>query len=263
MQTIYVITKNIDAPIVTSQGYKWITDDVHGDTMEVPKDAAFPPHRLLPGTTSGELMQMEIRDEQALNEEYDMNDVMKGKTPPGVEAYRAIASLQESGAMMSNPFIGALEGAIEKTAKVIYALMRKHWPREMWERMIDDDEKTSWQPDRDKKYNEATGDIEKPDPEDVSMKWAAALDKVCPLDPDQQETVDLENLDIRIVAGSTQPTNRTAKSLMAMDKIKAGMYDAEAALEYDDDPNKEKVIARMRQKEKMMMQQEMTKGTNK
>ncbi|MEN6423306.1 MAG: hypothetical protein ABFD76_15305 [Smithella sp.] len=261
MQTIYVISKNMDAPIMRSEGTKWETDDVHGDSLIVPKDAPFAPTRLNPGTTSAELMQMEMRDEQAINEEYDMNDVMKGKTPPGVEAYKAIASLQETGAMMSNPFIGVLESTIERTAKVIYALMCKYWPRQMWERLIDNDEKTSWQPDKDKEYDEATGEVKQPDANDVEMKWERALEMICPSDPEKKTEIDLENIDIRIVAGSTQPTNRMAKAMMAMDKVKVGMYDAEAALEYDDDPNKDKVIARMRQKEKMMMQAGMMKGT--
>ena len=34
-----------------------------------------------------------------------------------------------------------------------------------------------------------------------------------------------------------------------IEKVKAGIYDAEAALEYDDDPNKDKIIARLKAKE--------------
>jgi hypothetical protein len=44
---------------------------------------------------------------------------------------------------------------------------------------------------------------------------------------------------------------------MAIEYVKAGIYDAEAALEYVDDPNKDKIIPRMKAKQeaeaRMMM----------
>jgi hypothetical protein len=263
MQTIYVVSKNIDAPIVAAQGYQWKADDVHGDTLIVPKDSPFPPHRLLPGTTSSELMAMEQRDEVALNDEYDMNDVMKGKLPPGVDSGKLVIALQDQAGMMSTPFIGMLEGVIEKTAKVIFSLMLRHWPREMWERLIDDEEKTSWQPDKQKKIDPQTGDVVKPDPNDISLKWLKALDMVKPEDPNVKPQIDLEGLDIRMVAGSTTPTNRMAKRMDAMEMVKAGIYPPEIALEYVDDPNKDKAIAIIKNQQQMLQQQNMMKGTTK
>lgn len=263
IQTIYTISKNLDAPIITAQGYKWVTDTVHGDVLEVPKDAPFPPSRLLPGTTSAELVNMEQRDELAINDEYDMNDVMKGKLPPGVDSGKLVIALQDQAGMMSTPFIGTLESVIEKAAKVIYALILKHWPRAMWERLIDDEEKASWQPPKEQKIDPATGEVVKPEPDEVGQKWMKALDMIAPEDPAQEPKVDLEGLDIRIVAGSTTPTNRMAKRMDAMEMVKVGIYPPEVALEYVDDPNKDKAIAIIKNREQMAMQAGMMKGSKK
>lgn len=263
MQTIYVITKNIDAPIVTSSSYKWEKDKTHGDILVVGKDAPFPPQRLIPGTTSAELMAMEQRDEAALNDEYDMNDVMKGKLPPGVDSGKLVIALQDQAGMMSTPFIGVVEVTIERVAKVILALMLKYWPRKMWERLIEPEEVKTWQPDKDKKIDPQTGEAVQVQPDVIEQKWRQALELIRPADPAQEPGIELEGLDVKIIAGSTMPTNRMAKASMAMEMAKAGIYDAEAALEYIDDANKDKVAARMRQKEQMMMQQEMMKGVSK
>jgi hypothetical protein len=262
MQTIYVISKNIDAPIIKPAGCKWdVSDEKHGDQLEVPKDAAFAPSRLLPGTTSSELMAMEQRDEVALNDEYDMNDVMRGKLPPGVDSGKLVIALQDQAGTMSTPFIGVLEGVIEKAAKVILALMLRHWPRELWERLIDDEEKKSWQPEKQKQIDPLTGEVVPPNPDDIGQKWLAALEMVKPSDPSAQPKFDLENLDIKIQAGSTTPTNRMAKRLDSMEMVKAGVYPPEVALEYMDDPLKDKAIALIKQRQQAEQQAMMMKGS--
>ena len=62
-QTVYVISKNLEAPVMMTEGCKWEHDSKYGDSLKVPKDAPFPPSRLLPGTTSSELMAMEHHGE--------------------------------------------------------------------------------------------------------------------------------------------------------------------------------------------------------
>jgi hypothetical protein len=166
-QAIYVISKNIDAPIMMPEGCKWENDDVHGDVLRVPRDAAYPPSRLLPGTTSGELMAMEQRDELALNDEYDMQEVMKGKTPPGVDAAKAIMALQDQAGMMSLPFVSLEEYTIIKLAKVLYSMMLKHWPRAMWEQLIDPEEWGSWQPEKETEIDQTTGEQIEPEPNEI------------------------------------------------------------------------------------------------
>lgn len=253
MQTIYVITKNVDAPIVASQGYRWVKDEKHGDVLEIAKDSPFPPSRLLPGTTSQELIQMEMRDEAALNDEFDMNDVMKGKLPPGVDSGKLVIALQDQAGMMSTPFIGVVESVIERIAKVVLAFMLKYWPRKMWERLIEPDEMGTWQPDKEKKLDDMGQPIQ-PQSDLIKMKWLQALELIRPADPTKEPGVELEGLDVKIVAGSTMPTNRMAKASMALEMVKGGLYDAEAGLNYIDDPYKDQIASRMKQKEAAMMQ---------
>lgn len=262
MQTIYVITKNVDAPIVAGQGYRWVKDEKHGDILEVAKDSPFPPSRLLPGTTSQELIQMEMRDEAALNDEFDMNDVMKGKLPPGVDSGKLVIALQDQAGMMSTPFIGVVESVIERIAKVVLAFMLKYWPRKMWERLIEPDEMGTWQPDKEKKLDDMGQPIQ-PQPNDIAMKWLQALELIRPADPTKEPGVELEGLDVKIVAGSTMPTNRMAKASMALEMVKGGLYDAEAGLNYIDDPYKDQIATRMKQKEQAMLQAGIMKKANK
>jgi hypothetical protein len=259
-QAIYVVSKNIDAPLMRPEGTKWVKDDVHGDELIVPKDAPFAPARLLPGTASGEIMAMEQRDTQALDEEFDMHDVMKGKSPPGVDSGRMVLALQEQAGMMSTPYISAVESAVKKVAKVIYSLMLQYWPRKMWERLIDEIEKTTWQPAAEVEYDQTTGEKKKPEPTEIEMKWMAALERISPLDPNNKPQIDMEELDIKIVAGSTMPTNRMAKRMDAVEMAKAGIYDAEAVLNYVDDPHKDEIVARKKQQEQKAMQMGAMKG---
>jgi hypothetical protein len=197
----------------------------------------------------------------ALNDEFDMNDVMKGKLPPGVDSGKLVIALQDQAGTMTTPFIGTLEGVIEKAAKVILSLMLRHWPRELWERLIDEEEKTSWQPEKQKKIDPQTGEVVPPDPNDVSLKWLAALEMVKPSEPGKKAPLDLEGLDIKIQAGSTTPTNRMAKRLDAMEMVKAGVYPPEIALEYADDPLKDKAIAMLKQRQQAAQEAMMMKGS--
>ena len=69
------------------------------------------------------------------------------------------------------------------------------------------------------------------------------------------------DVDIKITAGSSLPTNRIAKEQIAMEKYKIGLYDRKAALEYSDDPKAEEVSSRMDQQERAMIEAEaMKKG---
>jgi hypothetical protein len=261
-QTVYVISKNIDAPIMMTEGCKWENDPKYGDSLKVPKDAPFPPSRLLPGTTSSELMAMEQRDEVALNDEFDMQEVMKGKLPPGVDSGKLVIALQDQAGMMSTPFLGVVESTIEKTAKVIFSLMLRHWPRQMWERLIDPDEVSNWQPEKDKKIDQNTGETVPPDPNDIQAKWIAAVDQVRPADITKDPPIDLEGLHIKIVAGSTTPTNRMAKRLDAMEMVKAGIYPPEIALDYIDDPNADKAKIMLQQQKQQQMQMMVARSGN-
>ena len=272
MQTIYVVSKNIDAPIVRTEDSKWVKDDVHGDELIVGRNVTWEPRRLLPGTNSADLAAMEQRDEAALNEEFDMHDVMKGKLPPGVDSGRLVLALQDQAGMMSGPFIGAVEWVVEKLAKVLLALMLRHWPRKWWERLIEPDEMETWVPDKEKTQQLAQQQpaemgmgMEQPQQspdqgqqdqqkQEIREKWSRALELIRPEDTEKPPGIELEGLDVKIIAGSTMPTNRMAKQEVAIEMVKGGLYDAQAGLDYVDDPKKDEIVARMEMQRKQELQ---------
>lgn len=298
-QAIYVVTKNIDAPFFTyGETVKWSTDKVHGDTMLVDPKSPGPPGRLTPGTVSVEALKLEQIAKQDVDEMYDMQDVMKGKLPAGDPSGRLVLALQDMAGMMSKPFTRALESALVRLGKVSMAIILRTWPRETWERLIEKDEWGEWKPEGDKKKADPLQDMmqggqqsEPGEKEEILKKWILALAAIKPFkDPseavmmikentgiddrtawliistlDQKKLtkgngVSLLDVDVRVSAGSTMPTNRMARAAEARENVKMGIYDAEAALDYIDDPKKDQIAARLKQKEAAMMAAGMAKG---
>ena len=256
MQAIYVVSKQTDAPITTVQGYKWVKDAKHGDMLITEKGIPYPPSRLAPGVSAAELLLLEREAKTEIDEEYDTTDVMRGKMPPGDPSGRVVLALQDMGGMMSRPFTVCFETAFTRLGKVLVALMLKHWQPFMWKRLIEPDEMTTWQPDKEKKFDEMGKQIT-PDPDAVAAKWQNALDLIA------NKGISLVDLDVKVMAGSTMPTNRMAKQANAIELVKAGVFDAEAALEYVDDPHKDQVVARMAKKQEAVMQMQLSKGAGK
>jgi len=263
-QAIYVVSKNVDAPIVTTSGYKWEKDKVHGDIFVVDRTTPFPPSRLVPGTISQEAMSLEAVAKADVQDFYDMQDVMKGKVPAGDPSGRTILALQDSAGMMSKPFVRALEASLVRFGKVNMAMILKNWQRVQWERLIEPDEVGSWIPEKERKppnpMEMMGGEQEKPDAGVIREKWMAALEQIKPSDPTKEGGITLLDVDVRVAAGSTMPTNRMARAANAMEMVKVGIYDAEAALDYLDDPKKDEIAARMKAREQAMMAAGMTKG---
>lgn len=249
MQSIYVISKNIEAPIVMGEGSAWQKDEVHGDWIKMAKDSPHPVSRLLPGTTSAELVNMEQRDKEDINDEFDMPEVFRGKMPQGNSnmAGRTVLALQESVGVMSQPFTLAVESSMERLGKAAAALMLKTWPKSMWMRLIEPDEMQTWQPEKEKQVDEQ-GQPVKPEANMIQRKWMDAIARVA--GEDGKEPMSMIDLDVKVIAGSTQPTNRMAKAGVAMEFVKSGIYDPQAALEYIDDPMKDEVTERMDRKRK-------------
>jgi hypothetical protein len=97
-----------------------------------------------------------------------------------------------------------------------------------------------------------------PNPE-IEQKWRDALDLIRPADPTAPPGISLLDVDVRVAAGSTMPTNRLSRAALAMDMVKIGIYDPQAALEYLDDPKKDQIVARLEAKQQAQMQAEMVK----
>ena len=249
MQSIYVVSKNTDAPIVMADGSTWEKDEVHGDWIKTAKDAPFVPTRLLPGTTSAELVNMEQRDKADIDNEYDMPEVFRGKIPEGQTniAGRTVLALQESVGVMSQPFVLSVESSLERLGKATSSLMLKTWPKSMWLRLIEPDEIGSWQPEEEKEIDEQGNEVE-PEADAIQQRWLEAVARIT--GEDGNEPMSMIDLDVKVIAGSTQPTNRMAKAGVAMEFVKAGIYDVQAALEYTDDPLKDEVVERLERKRK-------------
>jgi len=254
-QSIHQATENLSAPIVTQEGYRWAKTE-HGDMLVVPKDVSFPPQRLVPGSVTTEVMNLEQVAKADIDDIYDLQDVMRGKIPPGDPSGRTILALQDSAGTMSRPFIRNLEQALMRIGKCEMYLILTTWTQDMWRRLIEPDELTTWMPP------EKRGGMEEINPDDtadldaqaseISMKWQEALNRVAPEDPNTPKLSILE-VDVRIAAGSTMPTNRMAKQAIANDLVKSGIYDARAALDYIDDPKAEEIAKRVEAKEQAAM----------
>lgn len=265
-QAIYVVSRNIDAPIITPGAIRWHKDPVHGDWAEVDKATPWKPDRLTPGRVSDEAMNMEAVAKADVDDMYDMHDVMRGKIPPGDPSGRVVLALQDMAGMMSKPFTRNLEAALARLGKVTMSIILKTWPRSMWERLIEPDELTSWQPEKERKPPDPmaaiNGEPEGPTPQEqqqIQNKWVQALDLIRPQDPTQEPGISLLDIDVRVAAGSTMPTNRIARAQMAMEMVKVGVYDQQAALDYIDDPKKDQIVERLRQREQAMMEAAMAK----
>jgi hypothetical protein len=121
--------------------------------------------------------------------------------------------------MMSKPFTRNLEAALARLGKVNMALILKTWPRKMWERLIEQDEFTTWQPEEEKEPQQPMDPFEQmngqqppqgPSPEEqekIANKWMEALDLIRPQDPTKEPGISLLDVDVRVAAGSTTPTN--------------------------------------------------------
>jgi predicted membrane GTPase involved in stress response len=109
----------------------------------------------------------------------------------------------------------------------------------------------AWQPEKEKQVDEQ-GQPVKPQPSAIQQRWTDAIARV--VGEEGKEPMSMIDLDVKVVAGSTQPTNRMAKAGVAMEFVKAGIYDPQAALEYIDDPKKDEVTERMERKRKEELQ---------
>jgi Asp-tRNA(Asn)/Glu-tRNA(Gln) amidotransferase A subunit family amidase len=137
-------------------------------------------------------------------------------------------------------------------AKVVLAIMLKHWPAEMWMRLIEPQEMKSFVPEG-YKAQLPQGQKVQPNPIAVENAWKQAIDTIA------NKGMSIIDLDVKVAAGSTMPTNRIAKRAEAVEMVKAGIYDVRAALEYVDDPKANEVAERMEQQQEMAALQGMKK----
>lgn len=260
IQAIHAASHLINAPLWWLEGVEWTGNPgTPGSHAKVSKNTAIPAIGRVPSGALdiGHYMRLEERDDQEIDEIYNMQDVMKGKMPKGQEQVsgKLVLALQDLGGMMNKPFLRRLESTLVRAAKVVVSMMFKHWQRYMWERLLEDEERLSFAPegtDEEKELmeiQEGNYDQETEIKEKIAAKWEKAIELIRPKDINQSPGLSLIDLDVKITAGSSMPTNRIAKGQMSIEYVNAGIYDAEAALEYVDDPNKDKIVARLKKRQ--------------
>lgn len=256
------VAQTVNSPIVRPDNCRWTGNPgTPGSELIVPQNIPFQPYRLGAGSSNMQLFrQMEEMADRDIDDQYDLHDVMRGKMD-GKMAWQTVYALQEFGGMMSKPFLRSLESALTRIGKINIALIMRHWTREMWERLIEPKEWLEWVPDDEamqleqikqvrarhmgKQQDELTQQDMQDVQEQIKNRWLDALELIRPSDPLAEPGISLVDLDVKVMAGSSMPTNRMAKMNQAMEFVGAGIYDAQAALEYVDDPNKDQIIARM------------------
>ena len=275
-QFLFAASQGLNAPIVRTDDAKWSgTAGVPGSELIISKNASMQPYRLSPENTDLSKLSFLIQeDKEFIDDQYDLHDVMRGKIPKGMETAsgRLVLALQDMGGTMSKPALRALESALVRLAKVNMAIILKNWPRYMWMRLLEEDEWETLRPDQAGK-EPLPGEEEQPGPplsgaqpteqdelkEETRKKWLEALEKIRPMDPTAPPGISLIDLDVKLTAGSSMPTNRMAKYQLALEAFKVGLYDRKAALEYSDDPKAKEISERMAKAAQQAMQQELMK----
>ena len=252
-QIIFGTSQSIKGSLVRTKSARWVGSKGR-EELEVDKNtpAHAMPYRLSPENFNlSALISLEEMASQGIDDLFDMQDVVKGKMPPGERAPsgRVVLALQDKAGVMSTPFQSKLEEALNRLAKTIIVLMLRHWPQYMWRQMIDDTDFMQWTPE---------GQAERPD-EAIQARWMAALERVRPSNMSQQG-LTLMDIDVKVEAGSSLPTDRILKEAVAIEKYEKGLYDRETALEYADDPLKDKAVKRMKEVEAAQAEAEMLKG---
>ncbi len=293
-QEIYAVSKTLNSPVVMDDGATW-TDpkrpDAPGVNLKVSKNAAFPPFRLPPGDVNlANLRSIISQETEDIDDQYDLPEILKGKIPKGFQGQmsgRLGLALQDTALMKANPALRGLESALVRVGKVILAIIIKHWPRQMWERLLKEEDRLTVAPEGSEELKqrqelerqkfqhmmpdgsimpggEHPGAVEGsteaieggPEAQEEALsikirkKWADALDSI------ENDGITLIDLDVAVTAGSTLPTNRMAKEDLGIEKYKIGLYDRKAAMEYMDDPKAKEISERMDAKDLLTAQAE-------
>jgi len=259
-QAIHAASHMVNAPIVRPAGKtRWEGEPgTAGSELIVDPNSPWIPTRLPSGSMDAvKFFQLEQQADQEIDDMYNLHDVMRGKIPQGQAniAGKTVLALQDFGGMMNKPFLRSIESALVRLAKVVIALVLEvSVRREDWERLLEDEEVQTLRPD--KKFDGLQNAEEIPDEEkqQTAARWEEAINIL------MDKKLSVVDLDVKIVAGSSMPSNRIAKLQVAMEMYSARMVDRLYALEYVDDPKAKEVARRMDEKDKQLMQAGMMKG---
>ena len=261
-QFTYAASMALSAPLAQPKGSVWVKGEpgTPGSIVEYSKSDEKPSRIPAENLDLNGLSFLIAEDKEYINDQYDLQDVMRGKPPKGQEnaSGRLVLALQDLAGMMSKPSLRSLESMIVRLGKVNMAIILQNWPRYMWERLLEEDEWETLRP------NKAEGTEEEPQEgteeelklrEETRQKWEEALELIRPLDPAAPPGIGLIDIDVKVTSGSSLPTNRMAKDQIANEKYKIGLYDRKAALKYADDPEAEAISKRMDERDAQLAAQ--------
>jgi hypothetical protein len=259
-QFLYAASKELNSPVVRTKDSRWTgPPDKPGSEIEISTNTPgeLRPYRLPPGSVdlSG-IAQMIEYDKGAIDDQYDLPEVMRGKIPKGQEnmSGRLGLALQDSASVMNNPHLRALETALIQLAKVLLAIMLRTWSPYMWSRLITSDDAQLWRPEREQTEDIVPGSEEEQRLKaEIKQRWQNALEIVTSGD------ITLVDLNIKVGAGSSLPTNRMARNAEAREMYKEGLVDRRAALEHSNYPGAKEIAERMDRKEEALAQAGMLK----
>lgn len=277
MQYVHAAAHLINSPIVRPTAGRWKNGNpgTPGSEFECDNNASFKPYRLGSGAAAvGILDNIESKDDRDIDDQYDLQDVMRGKIAQKI-AWQTVYALQEFGGMMTKPFLRSLESGLTRLGKNNIALILRHWSKEDFERLIEPKEWEEWVPDEvraeiesnpENQQAQQVDDFGNPiKPEElqgpfIKQKWQDALDKIFPKEgATQKKKLEVIDIDVKVMAGSSMPTNRMARLNQAIELKNAEIYDREGALEYIDDPQKDQIVKRTKARDKAAAQAEAVK----
>ena len=298
-QEIYATSKTLNSPVVRSDNTRWSDPkrpDEPGNELIISKSGADKPYRLSPGDVNiANLRAIIANESEDIDDQYDLPEILKGKVPKnfiGQMSGRLGLALQDTALMKANPALRSLESALIRAGKVILAIILKQWPRQLWERLLNEENRQVFAPDGSDELKErqeldrqklehmmpdgsvmagpehpgavpgSEREAGEPTPEEqvdekVKARWQEAVNKI------EKDGIKLIDLDVAVTAGSTLPTNRMAKEDLAIEKYKVGLYDRKAALELSEDPKAKEISERMDARDLLAAQAEIQKKSSK
>lgn len=180
------------------------------------------------------VFQLEDRAQNDLNDVFNLAaDVMRGEQGKGRMSGRLAGMLKEFGMEGNSYLLAALEEVFRKLGVCFLAIALNEWPFRYWESLLEKED-----------YNEKG---------ELKPAYQEALKKIA------SKNITIMDLDVGIRSGSSLPSSRAERLDMAIELATTAVpptaiYDAEAVLEYIDDPQAADVLERRNQRAQMAQQ---------
>ena len=252
-QSIAMVAYQMGSPIVTKKGTvnldEWranITkprEVIEADWGDDPADKPYALYTALPDQSR--VFALEDRANADVDDVFNLTPVLKGEAETGRMSGRLAAMLKEFGMEGNSYLLTAAEWAYRKLGVCLVVIALREWPFRYWERLLEDEDYV-----KDDK-GEKTDQLE--------PGYIKALELI------RNKDVSIIDYDIGIRPGSSLPANRMARLDMALELAREpvppdAIYDAEAVLNYLDDPQAKQVLKRKNRLKQIGQQLEKTQN---